>query len=250
MSCSRVRSDLVDPTAHAGPEARSRRERLSRNLQVFVGDGPAESNRGRLFGADPIAEKKQLGGPSETNDPRQKVGGAHIGTRQPDPREEEMERGRSREESQIRGKCDDRTRSCCGAVHCGDDRDGQFSHALDNGSGHAGELEQLVRTHCLQRSDDLVDIATGAKTFPAPGDDQCSAAPVVGELAEQVAEVGVYVEGEGVEHLGSIKYELADAVSDRKLEMVPVLGQTSRSLERHSGKPSYSSAPGRRGRRR
>ena len=85
------------------------------------------------------------------------------------------------------------------AVDRRDDRERAVAHRLDDRAAHARELEQLAGGQLLELADDLLDVAARAEAAALPGEDEHARVAAVRQLAEQVAQVGVDVEGERVQ---------------------------------------------------
>src|SRR5690606_24794120 len=72
------------------------------------------------------------------------------------------------------------------------------------------KLEQAVVVAGEQRADDVLHVPAGAEGAAGPGDDD-GADPGLGiEGAEGVAQLGVHLEGEGVEPLGAVQRDRRD----------------------------------------
>ena len=121
----------------------------------------------------------------------------------------------------IGGEREHRARSRRDAVDGSDDRQRRVTHRLDDRAAHPGEVEQLARAHPLQLADDLLDVTAGAEAAAFSGEDEDARVAAVRQLAEQVAEVGVDVEGERVQLVGARERDRRDAVLEREVEVLP-----------------------------
>ena len=128
--------------------------------------------------------------------------------------------GAEGEQPEVGGQRDDRAGAGGDAVDRGDDRERALAHGLDHRAGHPGELEQLGGLH-PQLADDLLDVAARAEAAALAGDDERAHVAAVRQLGEQVAEVGVDVEGQRVELLRAVKRHRGDAVVDVEVEVLP-----------------------------
>ena len=120
----------------------------------------------------------------------------------PDAREQERELRRAREQPEVAREREHRAGAGRDAVDRGDDRQRAVAHRLDDRAAHARELEQLAGGQPLQLADDLLDVAAGAEAAALAGEDEHARVAAVRQLAEQVAQVGVDVEGERVQLVG------------------------------------------------
>jgi hypothetical protein len=93
------------------------------------------------------------------------------------------------------------------------------AHCLDEIPGHAGEVEQPVRAHARERAYDFVHIPAGAEISAGSRDDDGTHLGGRHQRAEQVAQLGVGLEGERILALGSIQSHHADAVNQAPLKM-------------------------------
>lgn len=140
---------------------------------------------------------------TESDDPGQQVGGAHVAAGEADPGEEEREaRGRVGD-TEVRGQRENRSGTRRHAVHRRDHREGALPYGPHDLPGHPVEVDQLGGVHGEGGADDLVDIAAGAEAAALSGQHQRPYGSLPGQLGEQVAQVGVGAEGEGVEFLGT-----------------------------------------------
>ena len=101
-------------------------------------------------------------------------------------------------------------------------------------AGHLREAHQALGVHPDQLADDLVDVASAAEPLALAADHQHAGVTAVRQLGEQVAEVGVGLEGERVELLGPVEGHRRDAVGDGEVEVLPVVGDAgTRAVTRH-----------------
>ena len=100
-------------------------------------------------------------------------------------------RAERRHDPEVRGERDHRPGAGGDALDAGDDRDRALAHRLDHVAGHLGEADQLARVHLDQLADDLVDVAAAAEALALAADDQDVDVVAVGQLVQQVAQVGV-----------------------------------------------------------
>ena len=68
----------------------------------------------------------------------------------------------------------------------------------------------------LQLADDLLDVAARAEAASLAGEHEHAGVAAVGKLGEQVAQVGVDVEGQRVELVGAVEGQRRDAVVDAR----------------------------------
>ena len=86
------------------------------------------------------------------------------------------------------------------------------------------DLDGACSTLARRLADDLVDVTASAEAPALAADHQHPGVAPVRELGEQVAEVGVRLEGQRVHLLGAIQGHRGDAVGHREVEVLPVLG--------------------------
>ena len=93
--------------------------------------------------------------------------------------------------------------------------------------------------HLDQLADDLVDVAAAAEALALAADHQHPGVAAVGQLGEQVAQVGVALEGQRVQLLGPVEGHRGDAVGDGEVEVLPVVGDPGAgAVTRHCARPS------------
>ena len=105
------------------------------------------------------------------------------------------------QETQVRREGDHRSGAGRDTVDGRDHRERALAQRPDDGSGHARELEQIAGLHRLQGADDLDDVTARAEPRALAGDDDHPGITAMGQLGEQVAEIGVDVEGQCAQFL-------------------------------------------------
>jgi hypothetical protein len=90
-----------------------------------------------------------------------------------------------------------------------DDRLRAGAHRLHQVARHAGEGQQAGHVELGQRADDLVHVAAGAEVLAGAGDDDGLDVVGIGQRAEQVAQLGVGIEGQRVLALGRFSVSVA-----------------------------------------
>ena len=108
-------------------------------------------------------------------------------------------------EAQVGRHRDDRAGARADAVDRGDDRLRAGAHRLDQVAGHAGEHQELGRLQPHQRADDLVHVAAGAEVPARAGEHDRMHVVGMAQPREQVAQLGVGLEGERVLALGPVQ---------------------------------------------
>lgn len=205
---------------------------------ALVGELADEADAFGLGGADGFAEHQEAGGVAEADDAGQEVGGAHVAAGEADAGEEEGEAGRGVGHPEVGGEGEDRAGARRHAVHGGDHREGALAYGPDDLPGHPVEVEQLGGVHGEGGADDLVDVAAGAEAAAVAGQYQGPYGLLPGEFGEQVAQVGVGAEGEGVELLGAGEGDGGHTVGDLAPQMPPVGGVGGGAGEgTHDGRP-------------
>ena len=211
---------LVMPFAKIGPTAMSRANAIAAGQQRVGRNEPVEEAPAlALFAAHRAAGVKQLARAPLADQARQDRAGAHVAAREADAVEQEGGLAARRAQPQVRGHRHDRACACANAVDRGDDRLRAGAHRLHQIAGHAREHQQLGRLQPNQRADDLVHVTARAEVVA--GADQHDGMHVgrVLERAEQVAQLGIRVEGQRVLAVGAIQCEGCDAVAHLPLEM-------------------------------
>jgi hypothetical protein len=117
------------------------------------------------------------------------------------------------------------------AVDRGDDRDWALAHGPDDVAGHLREPHEVAGLHGDQLADDLVDVTAATEPAALPPDDQDADVLVMRQFGEQVAQVGVALEGQRVELLGSVESDGGDAVGLAEPKVLPVFSQLRRCAE-------------------
>src|SRR5262249_50971965 len=95
-----------------------------------------------------------------------------------------------------------------------DDGERHLAQPLDDRSGHARELEQLLRFVLHELANDLLHVAARAEAAPGAGDDEYAHVVAQSKHGDHVAELGVGFERERVELLGTVEGDRRDAVRD------------------------------------
>ena len=127
---------------------------------------------------------------------------------------------------------------CCHPVDRSDHRDGKPADAFHDRPGHPGELEQASGVHLQQRSDDLVHVPTGAKAPPGAGQDKNANVVTMLDLPEQVPQVCIDLEGEGIELVGAVEGDRSHTVFHLEPEVLPAFGEACRGAKwAHGGAP-------------
>src|SRR5690606_839184 len=126
-----------------------------------------------------------------------------------------------------------------------DDRHGKTTHPLHHCPGHAGEVEERPGIGPLELTDDVVDVATGAEPPALSRDHQDADIVAMLDLGEQVAQVGVDVEGECVETVGAVQGHRGHPVVDGESEVVPALSEAGRCSMRAHDRPDGTASLGR-----
>jgi hypothetical protein len=86
-------------------------------------------------------------------------------------------------------------------------------------------IRQLGRLQPDQRADDLVHVAARAEVVAGAGEDDDLDVARVAQPLEQVAQLGVRVEGERVLALGAVQRDRGDAAAQRPLEVLPAIAR-------------------------
>eukprot|EP01034_Spumella_vulgaris_P031080 gene31080-38410_t len=105
------------------------------------------------------------------------------------------------------------------AVDGGDHRLRTGAHGFHQVAGHAGEGQQAGHVQFGERADDVVHVAAGAEVLAGAGDDDRLHITGVRQRAEQVAQLGVGVEGEGVLAFRAVQRDGGDAGAHFELEV-------------------------------
>ncbi|GAA3040476.1 hypothetical protein GCM10020000_18750 [Streptomyces olivoverticillatus] len=178
----------------------------------FLGEGADEADALGLFGLHGLAEHQQPGGVAEADDAGQQVGGAHVASGEADLGEEEGEARGGVGDAEVGGEGEHGPGSRGDPVQGGDHRERAFAQRPYDLAGHAVEVEQAAGVHGEGGADDVVDVASGAEAAACPAEHEGPYGSVAGELGEEVAQVGVGAEGEGVEFGGAGEGDGGDTV--------------------------------------
>jgi len=192
-----------------------------------------------------LAEHQQAGRVAESDHPGQQIGGAHVTAGEADPGEEEREaRGRVGD-AEVGGQREHRAGARRHPVHRRDHRERALPYGPHDLPGHPVEVEQLGGVHGEGRVDDLVDVTAGAEAAPLAGQHQRPYRSLPGQLGEQVAQVGVGAEGEGVEFLGAGEGDGGHAGGgDVEAEVLPGGGAGGRAGEGTHARPPRRAGDG------
>ena len=95
----------------------------------------------------------------------------------------------------------------------------------------ARELEKAPGVHLQQQGDYLVHVPTGAEASPGAGDDQGANVVAMLYLPEQVPQVCVDVESEGIELVGAVEGDRPHTVCHLEPEVLPAVGEACRSAK-------------------
>ena len=164
-----------------------------------------------FVGRQGAAGEQQLRRAPLADDSRQDRAGAHVAAGQADSREQKRGLGARRAEAQVGSHGEDRAGAGANAIHRRDDGLRAGAHGLHQVAGHAREVQQARGVHAGQRADDLVYVAAGAEIAAGAGDDDGADVVRVAKRAEQVAQLGVGVEGQRVLALRPVQRDGADA---------------------------------------
>ena len=144
------------------------------------------------------AGEQQLAGAALADHTWQQGAGTHVGTGQADAGEQEGGPGGGGAVAQIAGQRHHGAGAGADAVDGADDGLRTAAHGLDQIARHAGELQQLGHAHLRQRADDVVHVAAGAEVATLARQHHHLHVGGVAQAVEQVAQLGVAVEGERV----------------------------------------------------
>jgi hypothetical protein len=138
---------------------------------------------------------------------RQQAAGAHVGPGQAHAGEEVGRLGRRRAQAHVSGQGDHGASPRADAVDSGHDGLRRPLHRLDQVTRHAREAQQLGHGHLGQRLDDLEDVTARAEITALPCNHHGAHVTGVGQVAEQVAQFGVTVEGQRVLFLRPVELD-------------------------------------------
>src|SRR5262249_46119797 len=123
------------------------------------------------LGRDENAQHEEFGGMAQPNQSRQEPGRSPVGAGPPGPGKKENDLCALRRDPEIAGRCDDRAGAGHRAVESSDDRPAALPNGENEIAGEPGKLEQSVVVPGKERSDNVLDIATGAEGPAGSGDD-------------------------------------------------------------------------------
>jgi hypothetical protein len=218
-------------------------------MRDLVGEAPGQGGAGVVevvgelgdqavavggLGVDRVAEHEELGGAAVADEPREEVRRPHVTAGEPDLGEEEGEPRLRRADPEVGGDRDHAAGAGRDPLDAGDDRDRALAHRPDHVTGHLGEAHQAGGVHLDQLADDLVDVAAAAEALALATDHEHPGVAAVRQLGQEVAEVGVALEGERVQLLGPVEGHRGDPVGDGEVEVLPLLGEPgARAVPRH-----------------
>jgi hypothetical protein len=96
--------------------------------------------------------------------------------------------------------------------------------ALITSPGHAGEGEQARHVELGQRSDDVVHVAAGAEIAALAAQHHGLDVVGIGQIAEQVAQFGVGLEGQRVLAFGTVEADQRHAAFHAIAEVARLVG--------------------------
>jgi len=164
--------------------------------------------------------EEQLGGASVADDRRQQRASAHVGTGQPHLHEQERHLALRRAVTDVRAAGEHGAGTGADAVDCADDRLRHIAHRAHDVARHARELEQPTHVHLGERTDDLVHVAAGAEVAAGAGEHHCLDLGHVGELAKEIAHLGVRLEGQRILALGAVQRKRCHLAVDLETEVL------------------------------
>ena len=142
----------------------------------------------------------------------------HISAGEADPREQKRRLGLRRREPQIGGHGENCARAGADPVDRGDDRLRAFAHRLDDVSGHSRECNQVRHFHFGQRFDDLEDVAARGEVSASARQHDRAHIRGMGQIAEEIAELSIGVEGQRILAFRPIEPHRRDAPVIARLE--------------------------------
>src|SRR5262249_49071242 len=116
-------------------------------------------------------------------------------------------------DAQIAGEREHGAGSGRHAIQRGDDWLLEQPHVLDDGAGHTGELEVPAHVAPEELTDDAMHITAGAEGAAGTGQHDGSDGVIAAQRLKEVAQLSVDVEGQRVEHLGTVQRNRGDTVS-------------------------------------
>ena len=181
-----------------------------------------------FIGAHRAPGVQEFGCAALADDARQQGAGPHVATGQTDAGEQERDFRRRRPQAQVGGHRDDRAGAGANAVDRRDHRLRAMAHRLHQIAGHVGEIHQLRHLHLRQRPDDLVHVAAGAEIAAGAGDDHHLDVGCILQRAEQVAQLRIGLEGQGVFAFRAVERDGPDWSAGVETEMPgPVVGEAA-----------------------
>jgi hypothetical protein len=179
-----------------------------------------------FFAAERAAGEQQFAGPALADDARQHGAGAHVAAGQPDPVEQEGSLAARRSQPQVGGHRHDGAGAGADAVDRRHDGLRAGTHGFHQVARHASEHQQLGRLQPHQRADDFMHVAAGAEIVTGTGDHHRMDVGGVFQLAEQVAQLGIRLEGQRVLAFGPVQRDGGDAAAHLPEEVLrTVAGQ-------------------------
>jgi MFS family permease len=171
---------------------------------------------------------EELRGAALADDARQDRAGTHVGAGKADAHEQKRGLGPRRADAHVGRHGEDRAGAGADAVHRGDDRLRTGAHRLDQIAGHAREGEKAIGVavllHLDQRADDFMHVAAGAEIAAGACEDDGLDGFVVDQLAKEIAQLAVGVEGERIFSLRPVQRDDADLALNVPLEMLGLVG--------------------------
>jgi len=189
--------------------------------QLGTGNDLVVVTPGQSFlGAHAAPGVEQLRGSPLPDDARQDRAGPHVAAGQAHAHEQESGLALGSTVAQVARHGDDGARTGAYAIDRGDDWLRAGAHLLDQVSGHAGEVHQARHVHFDQRTDDVVNVAAGAKVASFPGKDDRAHVVDVLQLVEGVSQLGVALEGERILALRPVEGDGGDTIGNLPLEVL------------------------------
>ena len=130
--------------------------------------------------------------------------------------------GRGCQQSDVAPDREHRPRAAADAVHRGDNRLAQRAQIRHHGPRHPCECQQSGRVAREELADDLLHVAAGAEAAPRSCDHHDARALARFERRDEVAQLGVGLEGERVQLLRAVERDRADAVRLGEPEMLGI----------------------------
>jgi hypothetical protein len=133
-------------------------------------------------------------------------------------------------DTEVGGQGQHRPRAGGGAVERGNDRLVEPAHVLDHRAGHAGERQVFLEPLIEQGADDRMHVTAGAEALTGPGEHHYLHRIVVAQILKEVAQLGVDLEGEGIQHLGPVESDRSDLLAHLVEEVVAHTYRPSRRV--------------------